>query len=76
MFGDGALTFREFAMREPLPLATTFPELKNVEGPVVERLRANGATEDVLTAWENLVAQEIVPDDEDGEFARDDEDDE
>jgi hypothetical protein len=21
-FGDGALTFREFAMREPLPLAT------------------------------------------------------
>src|SRR6476620_8034411 len=22
MFGDGALTFREFAMREPLPLAT------------------------------------------------------
>ena len=22
MFGDGTLTFREFAMREPLPLAT------------------------------------------------------
>src|SRR5262245_35415693 len=22
MFGDGSLTFREFAMREPLPLAT------------------------------------------------------
>ena len=22
MLGDGALTFREFAMREPLPLAT------------------------------------------------------
>ena len=22
MFGDGALTFREFVMREPLPLAT------------------------------------------------------
>jgi hypothetical protein len=22
MFGDGSLTFREFAMRDPLPLAT------------------------------------------------------
>ena len=32
MFGDGALTFREFAMHEPLPLAT-------VHGAVLEFLR-------------------------------------
>src|SRR5262249_26550944 len=32
MFGDGALTFREFAMREPLPLAT-------IHGAVLEFLR-------------------------------------
>ena len=27
MFGDGALTFREFAMSEPLPLATIHSHL-------------------------------------------------
>src|SRR5262245_34995271 len=32
MFGDGSLTFREFAMREPLPLAT-------VQDAVLEFLR-------------------------------------
>ena len=26
MFGDGALTFREFMMQESLPLATIHPE--------------------------------------------------
>lgn len=32
MFGDGALSFREFAMREPLPLAM-------VHGAVLEFLQ-------------------------------------
>lgn len=142
MFGDGALTFREFAMGEKLPLATihdamlkflrgrddavlygaqavnayvneprtpaqavkkvlvvtpaeliankvvsmvqrtkkrkgfmdradliilllTFPELKEQEGPVADRLRAAGATHQVMAAWKKLAAQEILPDDED-----------
>src|SRR3954453_7370595 len=39
MFGDGSLTFREFIMREPLPLAT-------IHGAVLEFLR--GRTDAVL----------------------------
>ncbi|HZT79040.1 MAG TPA: hypothetical protein VFA26_02360 [Gemmataceae bacterium] len=35
MFGDGSLTFREFAMREPLPLAT-------IQDAVLEFLRGRG----------------------------------
>ena len=41
MFGDGSLTFREFAMREPLPLAT-------IHDAVLEFLR--GRTDAVLSA--------------------------
>jgi hypothetical protein len=39
MFGDGSLTFREFAMREPLPLAT-------IHDAILEFLR--GRTDAVL----------------------------
>ena len=39
MFGDGSLTFREFIMREPLPLAT-------IHDAVLEFLR--GRTDAVL----------------------------
>src|SRR5207244_11556263 len=39
MFGDGSLTFREFAMREPVPLAT-------IHDAVLEFLR--GRTDAVL----------------------------
>ncbi|MGZ3380991.1 MAG: nucleotidyl transferase AbiEii/AbiGii toxin family protein, partial [Isosphaeraceae bacterium] len=39
MFGDGSLTFREFVMREPLPLAT-------IHDAVLEFLR--GRTDAVL----------------------------
>jgi hypothetical protein len=49
-------------------LLLTFPELKKPGGPVVERLQANGAPEDVLVAWTNLVAEEILPDDEDAGY--------
>jgi hypothetical protein len=50
-----------------------FPELKTEEGPVAERLRAVGAKEKVLAVWKELVADVILPEDEDGEFAADDE---
>jgi hypothetical protein len=46
-------------------LLLAFPELKTHEGLVVERLRANSAAEEVLNAWTDLVAEEILPDDED-----------
>jgi hypothetical protein len=49
-------------------LLLTFPELKQAEGPVAERLCANGAPEEVLAAWTNLVAEEILPDDEDAGY--------
>ena len=79
MFGDGSLTFREFARREPLPLATihdadlrrlllAFPHLKTGEGPVAECLRAAGDSAEVLAAWQDLAAQEILPDDEDAGY--------
>ncbi len=49
-------------------LLLAFPDLKSPESEVVERLRAAGASEDVLAAWNDLVAQEILPEDEDAEF--------
>lgn len=49
-------------------LLVTFPELKQVEGPVAERLRANGASDEVLKAWADLVVEEILPDDEDAPY--------
>ena len=49
-------------------LLLTFPELKAEHGPVRERLEAAGAGPDVLAAWNELVAQEILPEDEDDEF--------
>jgi hypothetical protein len=49
-------------------LLLTFPKLKANEGPVAERLRAAGADETVLAAWKDLVAQEILPEDEDEKF--------
>lgn len=49
-------------------LLLTFPELKSVEGPVAERLRAAGASAEVMSAWKELVAQEILPEDDADEF--------
>jgi hypothetical protein len=51
--------------RDVAMLLLTFPDLKKEEGPVAERLRAAGATADVMAAWKELVAAEIVPEDED-----------
>ena len=49
-------------------LLLTFPELKREAGEVAERLRAAGAEEAALAAWTELVAEEILPEDEDAGF--------
>jgi hypothetical protein len=54
--------------RDLASLLLTFPELKKESGPVAERLRLAGAGPEVFAAWTDLVAQEIVAEDEDGEF--------
>jgi hypothetical protein len=46
----------------------TFPELKKTHGEVADRLRAAGASEEVMAAWNDLVAQEMLPDDEDAPY--------
>lgn len=51
--------WRDLAM-----LLLTFPELKCDPGPVRDRLQAAGADPPVLTAWQELVAQEIRPADD------------
>ncbi len=55
--------WRDLAM-----LLLTFPELKQEQGAVSEALRSMKAGEDVMKAWSELVAQEIVEPEDDGEF--------
>lgn len=55
--------WRDLAM-----LLLTFPALKREPGPVTGRLQAAGAGPDVLAVWEELVAQEIRPADDNDEF--------
>ena len=55
--------WRDLAM-----LLLTFPELKKEQGAVSEALRSMKAGEDVMKAWSELVAQEIVEPEDDGEF--------
>jgi hypothetical protein len=49
-------------------LLLTFPELKRDPGPVRDRLEAAGATPAAIEAWKGLVAQNILPQDDDSEF--------
>ena len=51
-------------------LLLTFPHLKTSHGPVRNRLHAAGAgTQAILAAWENVVLQQIRPEDDDeGQF--------
>jgi hypothetical protein len=49
-------------------LLVHFPDLKTVEGPVADALRAAEVPEEVQQAWRDLVAQEILPDDEDAGY--------
>ena len=49
-------------------LLLAFPALKVAEGLVTDVLRAANATERALEAWRDLVAQEILPEDEEAGF--------
>jgi len=55
--------WRDLAM-----LLLAFPDLKQDSGPVTERLHDSGATPAVLATWQELVAQDIQPADEDDGF--------
>lgn len=55
--------WRDLAM-----LLLTFPELKKDQGVVSEALASMKAGEEVMKAWNELVSQEIVEPDDDGEF--------
>ncbi len=54
--------------RDIAHLLLKFPELKTNDGPVKERLLAEDAEPDVLAMWRSLVAEEILPEEEDDEF--------
>src|SRR5713101_2993650 len=55
--------WRDLAM-----LLLTFPELKKEQGAVSEALKSLSANEDAMKAWSELVAQDIVEPEDDGEF--------
>lgn len=50
--------------RDVATLLLRFPELKQEPGPVGDRLRSAGVEPDVLNAWNEIVASEILPEDE------------
>lgn len=54
--------------RDLAVLLLRFPHLKAETGPVADRLHDMGAPSGVLATWRDLVAQEILPSDEDDEF--------
>jgi len=51
-------------------LLLTFPYLKTAEGPVSECLRTVESSPQVMAAWNDLVSQEILPDDDESKFLR------
>lgn len=51
-------------------LLLAFPELKSEEGPVAERLRANEVAEEIVDAWNELVGEEIQPEDDEDKFGK------
>ena len=55
--------WRDIAM-----LLLAFPELKQEDGLVTERLKAENAGEEIMKLWQELVNQEIQATDEDDEF--------
>lgn len=55
--------WRDLAM-----LLLAFPELKNVSGPVAERLREVGSDAEILAAWEHLVRQDLRAADEEEDY--------
>jgi hypothetical protein len=55
--------WRDLAM-----LLLTFPELKKERGAVTEALKSAGVKDDVMKTWRELVAQELIEPEDDGEF--------
>jgi len=55
--------WRDLAM-----LLLTFPELKKERGAVTEALKSAGVKDDVMQTWRELVAQELIEPEDDGEF--------
>jgi hypothetical protein len=51
--------------RDLAVLLLAFPELKREAGPVADRLRAAGADPATLAIWKELVAETILPEDDD-----------
>ena len=49
-------------------LVLRFPERKAEQGPVVDALRRLDASPHAFQAWQTLVAEEILPEDEDTGF--------
>ena len=45
-----------------------FPEYKVVHGEIEQRLRARNADEEILAFWQQLVAEEIIAEEDDDEF--------
>lgn len=54
--------------RDVAMLLLSFPELKSENGLVTQRLQAEGANQDILNLWNELVNQNIQPENEDDEF--------
>lgn len=54
--------------RDLAMLLLTFPELKSESGAVSEALTKLGANAEEMSAWRELVAQEIIPSNDDDEF--------
>lgn len=54
--------------RDLAELLLAFPDLKTEAGPVADRLRAANAPESALAAWKDVVAREIVAEDEDAGY--------
>jgi len=46
-------------------LLLTFPDLRNPEGPVADRLRESGAPAAALETWREIATHEIVPENDD-----------
>ena len=55
--------WRDLAM-----LLLTFPDLKQESGAVSEALKSVGANEEAMRTWSELVAQELIEPEDDGEF--------
>lgn len=55
--------WRDLAM-----LLLAFPELKAASGPVAESLKSAGVDAKILEVWQEVVAQDIQPPEEDDEF--------